>query len=150
MTIPFSGTLLTTPNSCAPRHGPFVVGSGVRFLRVFANADNSGQDILLRLYRDAAIVAQSDIGFTPEAIQYAPTGGVPAGNYFAEVCVFGTPLRAADVHGHRSPSTTRPRRTRTWLGGSCSRPTRRSAPILRRPVGEPEHRHARAVVLGRR
>jgi extracellular elastinolytic metalloproteinase len=100
VTIPFSGTLLTTPNSCAPRHGPFVVGSGVRFLRVFANADNPGQDILLRLYRDAALVATSpDIGFTPEAIQYEPTGGVPPGNYFAEVCVFGTPLEPRTYTG---------------------------------------------------
>ena len=99
VTIPFSGTLPTTPNSCAPRHGPFVVGSGVRFLRVFANADNPGQDILLRLYRDAAIVAQSDVGFTPEAIQYAPTGGVPAGNYFAEVCAFGTPIEPRTYTG---------------------------------------------------
>ena len=100
MTIPFSGTLLTVPNSCAPRHGPFVVGSGVRFLRVFANADNPGQDILLRLYRDAALVATSpDVGFTPEAIQYSPTGGVPPGNYFAEVCVFGTPLEPRTYTG---------------------------------------------------
>ncbi len=100
VTIPFSGTLLTVPNSCAPRHGPFVVGSGVRFLRVFANADNPGQDILLRLYRDAALVATSpNVGFTPEAIQYEPTGGVPPGNYFAEVCVFGTPLEPRTYTG---------------------------------------------------
>ena len=100
VTIPFTGTLLTTPNSCAPRHGPFVVGSGVRFLRVFANADNPGQDILLRLYRDAALVATSlNVGFTPEAIQYEPTGGVPPGNYFAEVCVFGTPLEPRTYTG---------------------------------------------------
>jgi extracellular elastinolytic metalloproteinase len=100
VTIPFSGTLLTTPNSCAPRHGPFVVGSGVRFLRVFANADNPGQDILLRLYLDATLVATSpDVGFTPEAIQYSPTGGVSAGNYFAEVCVFGTPLEPRTYTG---------------------------------------------------
>jgi extracellular elastinolytic metalloproteinase len=99
VTIPFSGTLPTTANSCAPRHGPFVVGSGVRFLRVFANADNPGQDILLRLYRDAVIIAQSDVGFTPEAIQYAPTGGVPPGNYFAEVCAFGTPIEPRTYNG---------------------------------------------------
>ena len=40
---------------------------------MFANADNPGQDILLRLYRDAALVATSaNVGFTPEAIQYEP------------------------------------------------------------------------------
>jgi extracellular elastinolytic metalloproteinase len=100
VTIPFSGTLPTTMDSCAPRHGPFVVGPGVRFLRVFANADNPGQDILLRLYRDVALVAVSpNVGFTPEAIHYEPTGGVPPGNYFAEVCVFGTPLEPRTYSG---------------------------------------------------
>ncbi len=105
VTIPFAGTLpIPTPPvpplSCAPRHGPFAVGPGVRFLRVFANADNPGQDILLRLYLDTTLVATSlNVGFTPEAIQYEPAGGVPAGNYFAEVCVFGTPLEPRTYTG---------------------------------------------------
>ena len=42
---------------------------------------------------------RSNVGFTPEAIQYEPTGGVPAGNYFAEVCVFGTPLEPRTYTG---------------------------------------------------
>ncbi len=100
VTVPFSGTLPTTANSCAPAHGPFAVGAGVRFLRVFANADNPGQDILLRLFRDTTLVAVSpDVGFTPEAIQYQPAGGVPAGNYFTDVCVFGTPLEPRTYTG---------------------------------------------------
>jgi hypothetical protein len=100
VTIPFSGTLPTTPNGCAPQNGPFAVGAGVRFLRVFANADNPGQDIILLLFRDATLVAVSpDIGFTPEAIQYEPSGGVPAGNYFAQVCLFGAPVEPRTFTG---------------------------------------------------
>jgi extracellular elastinolytic metalloproteinase len=105
VTIPFSGTLPipappVPPLSCAPQHGPFAVGPGVRFLRVFANADNPGQDILLRLYRGTTLVATSlNVGFTPEAIQYEPAGGVPVGDYFAEVCVFGAPLEPRTYTG---------------------------------------------------
>ena len=106
VTIPFSGTLPTLPPpppppfGCAPRHGPFAVGAGVRFLRVFANADNPGQDILLRLYRETTLVATSlNVGFTPEVIHYEPAGGVPPGDYFAEVCVFGTPLEPRTYTG---------------------------------------------------
>ena len=138
------------PNSCAPRHGPFVVGSGVRFLRVFANADNPGQDILLRLYRDAALVATSlNVGFTPEAIQYEPTGGVPPGNYFAEVCVFGTPLEPRTYTGTFTIDDTpapHPYLAR-WQVFPANPPL---ATLAGRPVGQPEHGHARAVVLGRR
>ncbi|HWM13313.1 MAG TPA: M36 family metallopeptidase [Gaiellaceae bacterium] len=98
-TIPFSGTLPTTPNGCAPRNGPFAVGSGVRFLRIFANADNPGQDIRLRLYRDATLIAEADTGFTPEVIHYEPSGGVPSGDYFAEVCLFGAPVEPRTFTG---------------------------------------------------
>jgi hypothetical protein len=89
VTIPFSGTLPPVDGGCAPRNGPFTVGSGVRFLRVLANADTPAQDIILKLYRDATLIAQSDTGFTPEVIHYEPAGGVPPGTYFAEVCEFG-------------------------------------------------------------
>ncbi len=89
VTIPFSGTLPTTDGGCAPRNGPFTVGSGVRFLRIFANADTPAQDITLALYRDTTLIAEGDTGFTPEVIHYEPAGGVPPGTYFAEVCEFG-------------------------------------------------------------
>ena len=100
VTIPFSGNIPAVAGTCAPRNGPFAVGPGVRFLRIFANAGNPGQDILLRLWFGTTLVAVSpDVGFTPEAIQYSPTGGVPAGDYFAEVCTFNAPLAPATYTG---------------------------------------------------
>ncbi len=88
VTIPFSGELPPVNGGCAPRHGPFAVGSGVRFLRVFADADGVGQDIVLRLFFGTTLVAVGDVFIEPEVIHYAPTGGVPAGDYSVEVCEF--------------------------------------------------------------
>ena len=98
-TIPFSGTLPTTPNGCAAQNGPFTVGSGARFLRIFVNADTTQQDILIRLYFGTTQIAQADTGFTPEVIHYEPPGGVPAGDYFVEVCAFGTPVEPRTYTG---------------------------------------------------
>jgi extracellular elastinolytic metalloproteinase len=89
LTIPFSGELPPVNNGCAPRHGPFAVGPGVRFLRVFADADGVGQDIVLRLFFGTTLVAVGDFFFEPEVIHYEPTGGVPAGDYSVEVCEGG-------------------------------------------------------------
>ena len=91
VTIPFSGELPPVNGGCAPRHGPFAVGSGVRFLRVFADADGVGQDIVLRLFFGTTLVAVGDVFFEPEVIHYAPMGGVPAGDYSVEVCEGAAP-----------------------------------------------------------
>ena len=88
VTIPFSGELPPVNGGCAPKHGPFAVGSGVRFLRVFADADGLGQDIVLRLFFGTTLVAIGDVFIEPEVIHYAPPGGVPPGDYFVEVCEF--------------------------------------------------------------
>jgi extracellular elastinolytic metalloproteinase len=92
----FSGELPETDGGCRqPRHGPFAVGAGIRALDVVASADHPLQDIVLRLYFGTTLVAEADSFFTPESIHYEPAGGVPAGDYFAEVCEFpggGGPL----------------------------------------------------------
>ncbi|HXV56941.1 MAG TPA: M36 family metallopeptidase, partial [Gaiellaceae bacterium] len=88
VTIPFAGELPPVNGGCAPRHGPFAVGPGVRFLRIFGDADGIGQDIVLRLFFGTTLVAVGDVFIEPEVIHYAPTGGVPAGDYFVEVCEF--------------------------------------------------------------
>ena len=88
VTIPFSGELPPVNGGCAPRHGPFAVGPGVRFLRVFADADAVGQDIVLRLFFGTTLVATGDVFIEPEVIHYEPAGGVPAGDYSVEVCEF--------------------------------------------------------------
>jgi hypothetical protein len=91
----FSGELPATDGGCGPRHGPYTVaeGAGVRAIDVYANADTPTQDIVLRLYRGTTLVVEADTFLTPERIRYTPTGGVPAGDYFVEVCEFanGTP-----------------------------------------------------------
>jgi hypothetical protein len=86
----FSGELAAADGGCGPRHGPYTVaaGAGVRAIDVFANADIPTQDIVLSLYRGTTLVAQADTLTTPERIRYEPAGGVPAGDYFAEVCEF--------------------------------------------------------------
>ena len=56
-------------------------------------------------FRDTTLVAVSpDVGFTPEPIQYAPTGGVPAGDYFVRRLRVpgGAPLDAARTYTARS------------------------------------------------
>ena len=88
VTIPFAGELPAVNGGCAPMHGPFAVGAGVRFLRVFADANGVGQDIVLRLYFGTTLIAVGDIFIEPEVIHYEPTGGVPPGSYSVEVCEF--------------------------------------------------------------
>lgn len=87
----FSGELPATDGGCAQRHGPYTVaeGAGVRAIDVFVNADVPTQDLVLRLYRGTTLVAQADTLTTPERIRYAPATGVPAGDYYVEVCEFG-------------------------------------------------------------
>jgi len=115
VTIPFSGELPPVNGGCAPRHGPFAVGSGVRFLRVFADADGVGQDIVLRLFFGTTLVAVGDVFFEPEVIHYAPMGGVPAGDYSVR-SARARPCRVRLTRGRtrgRSRSTIRPRRIHT-------------------------------------
>ena len=101
--IPFSGTLPATDGGCAPRHGPYTVGAGVRALDVFVNAVHPLQDLVLRLYKAAVLLEEADTLFTPERIYYDPAGGVPPGNdYFVEVCEFqdnSPPVEPRDYNG---------------------------------------------------
>jgi extracellular elastinolytic metalloproteinase len=87
----FSGTLPPQDGACDTTKGPLTVSadSGGRAIDVFANADTPAQDIVLKLFRGATQVAEADTLRTPERIRYEPQGGVPAGDYFAQVCEFG-------------------------------------------------------------
>jgi extracellular elastinolytic metalloproteinase len=60
----------------------------VRAIDVFANADNPVNDIVLKLFRGDTEVAEQDTVRTPERIRYSPDGGVPAGDYFVQLCDF--------------------------------------------------------------
>jgi extracellular elastinolytic metalloproteinase len=88
---PISGTLPAEDGGCDARKGAYsVVPSDppVRAIEVFANADVVAQDIVLRLFRGDTLIQEADTGTTPERIRYAPDGGVPAGDYFVQVCEF--------------------------------------------------------------
>jgi extracellular elastinolytic metalloproteinase len=87
----FSGELPAQDGGCDTRKGPYAVApdAGVRAIDVFANADTPAQDIVLKLFRGDVQVAQADTLRTPERIRFAPATGVPAGDYFVQVCEFG-------------------------------------------------------------
>ena len=105
---------------------------------------------MLKLYRGTTLVAQADTVCTPERIRYAPAGGVLPGDYF----VAGLRVRrrrpagrAAHLqrhdharHEHAADAVHRALAT-TFARHAAAQRARR------RPVGQPEHRHARGVVL---
>ena len=94
----------------------------------------------------------ADTLFSPEQFRYSPAGGVPPGDYFVQVCDFGTAPRwadAADVHRHdhdrRQPGSAR------LLGALEGVPGHPAARADRHvPVGQSEHRHPQDVVLAAR
>jgi extracellular elastinolytic metalloproteinase len=87
----FMGTY-TFP-ACGPRHGPYAAGAGTQSIDEAASAELPANDIVLYLRFGATaatsvVVASQDTATSPEALHYAPGGGVPPGNYWAEVCPF--------------------------------------------------------------
>ena len=90
-TTAFNGELPVQDGGCDAQKGPYTVAAtdGVRAIDVFANADTVANDIVLKLFRGTTEVAEADTVRTPERIRYAPDGGVPAGDYFVQVCEFG-------------------------------------------------------------
>jgi extracellular elastinolytic metalloproteinase len=89
-TFSFSGELPAQDGACDVRKGPYTVtaDAGVRAIDAFANADTPAQDIILRLYRGDELLVEADSLRTPERLRYEPEGGVPAGDYYAQVCEF--------------------------------------------------------------
>jgi extracellular elastinolytic metalloproteinase len=95
---PFSGQTADA-GACTPqdaRHGPFAVEDGQGQITVSAavTAPNGvDDDITINLYQGADTanpVASQDLLGSPEVLSYAPSGGVPAGDYFVEVCEFNS------------------------------------------------------------
>ncbi len=84
---------------CTPQpHGPYAVDEGNGQIQVAAAATAPGgdDDITINLYRDGQSdpVASQDLLGSPEVLTYSPAGGVPAGDYFVEICEF-TPSPAS-------------------------------------------------------
>jgi extracellular elastinolytic metalloproteinase len=74
---------------CGPYEGPYSAPAGTKSIDVAATTDVPTNDIVLELHKpQGTIVASGDVLFSPEAIHYEPSGGVPTGNYFVRVCPF--------------------------------------------------------------
>ena len=83
----FSGT--TTAASC----GPDVViptAAGTQTIDIVGSANIPAFDIVLKLAKDGTTIVSADTGTSPEAIHFAPSGGVPLGIYTARVCAFNS------------------------------------------------------------
>jgi extracellular elastinolytic metalloproteinase len=82
--------------ACTPvqeRHGPFAVSEGNGQITVTVAATmpkGLDDDITVNLYvaGTESPVASQDLLTSPEVLSYTPDGGVPAGDYFVEVCEF--------------------------------------------------------------
>jgi len=90
---PFTGSTADA-GACTPdRHGPYAVDDGHGQITVAAAVtapNGTDDDITINLHRgaDQEPVASQDLLTSPEVLTYAPAGGVPAGDYFVEVCEF--------------------------------------------------------------
>lgn len=74
--------------ACGPKHS-IVVAAGKTSITVSAAATVETNDIVLNLYGPADdVLLSSDNATSPEAVDYRPSGGVPAGTYKVEVCPF--------------------------------------------------------------
>ena len=85
-----------TKQACGPRHGPYTAVTGDKSIAAVAAAAVETNDIVLNLRFGATaptstVVTSSDNATSPEPLLYEPAGGVPPGNYWIEVCPFGTP-----------------------------------------------------------
>lgn len=53
---------------------------------VSMSATVASNDIVVKLLKDNTVVASEDTGVGTEALTYAPAAGVPAGDYFVQIC----------------------------------------------------------------
>jgi hypothetical protein len=90
VTQAFAGTAGPFP-ACGPTH-PIPIPAGTQSIAVVATSNIPANDIVLKLLKNGTTVSSSDNATSPEAIFYAPSGGVGAGTYAAQVCPFDTGL----------------------------------------------------------
>ncbi|MES2684356.1 MAG: M36 family metallopeptidase [Pseudomonadota bacterium] len=94
----FQGAFATTA-TCGPRHD-VEVPAGQAQIAIVAASAQPANDIIIKLYYLGVQVVSADTGTSPDALTYAPAGGVPPGLYSAEVCPFdGTSLPPSDYAG---------------------------------------------------
>ena len=82
------------PRACGPLHGPLAVPANAVRVVSTASAAIISNDIFIRIYHGSNLsspVAVGDLGTSPEQAIYEPAGGVPSGDYFAEICPYDEP-----------------------------------------------------------
>ena len=134
VTVPFSGTLPTTANSCAPRTVRSRSAPAFASCACSRTPTTRARTFSCRLYRDTTLVATSlDVGFTPEAIQYAAGRRRSGGQLLRRRLRLRHAARASDlqrhVHHRRLTGTSSVPRA---LAGLPGEPTARPAPGLTR------------------
>jgi extracellular elastinolytic metalloproteinase len=88
-TFTFGGSVPATEGACDAKQGPFTVPGGVRALDGFVAATLQTNDVVVNLYFGTTkVLADVDTFLSPEIFRYEPSGGVPPGDYFVEVCDF--------------------------------------------------------------
>ena len=148
----FTGELPAADGGCAPQHGPYAVaaGAGVRAIDVLAQRGRPDAG-----HRAAAITAGRRSSAkptpltTPERIRYAPAGGVPAGDYFVEVCEFrdgAPPVEPRTYSGTITLDDSAPPApyTARWRDFGAT-PLHNT--LAMGPVEQPGHGHPRGLVL---
>ena len=78
----------TSATSCGPLHGPYTLGNGNKRIVVNGHAAVPANDVVIKLHDDSGLIATHDLGTTPDTMVYEPAGGIPAGDYYAQVCPY--------------------------------------------------------------
>ncbi|MEO6502216.1 MAG: M36 family metallopeptidase [Jatrophihabitantaceae bacterium] len=81
-----------TPEACGPAVPGGAVDAATKQILVAGTSTVASNDIVIRLLFNGAVVAASDdLGLGQEELTYAPASGVPAGDYFVQVCPSANP-----------------------------------------------------------
>ncbi len=99
-TTPFSGEVPEGDGACDVKKGPFPVAPGTKFIHGGAASPNPNNDMVLNVYHGTELVLSQDTLTNPETFHYEPPGGVPAGDWFVEICDF-----PGDGDGWHDPRT---------------------------------------------
>ncbi|MDQ1743046.1 MAG: extracellular elastinolytic metalloproteinase [Pseudonocardiales bacterium] len=86
-------TAAFTDSGCGPAVPAGTVDAATKQIVVAATSTVPSNDILLKLvFHGITVAASSDAGAGQEELTYAPAGGVPAGDYFVQVCPSPAPV----------------------------------------------------------
>ena len=82
-----------TPAACGTAVPAGTVDANTKQITVAATSTVATNDIVVKLvFKGVTVVASDDTGVGQEELTYAPSGGVPAGDYFVQACPSPNPL----------------------------------------------------------